>query len=350
MSHKVVNQNTGHSFEVEDGESILDAALRQGVVLAYSCKNGTCGSCHGRVVDGDIAYPDGRPLALTEAQMQDNEALFCQARACSDLTLAIPEIEAVADIPVVQFPARVLEKEHLAHDVIRLRLRLPKGKRFQFLSGQYLDVVQEDGKKRSFSIASAACNDHEVELHVRHVAGGGFTGYVFDELNVKDILRFEGPKGTFFMRHDSDKPILMMGGGTGFAPLKAIIEQMIHDGLDRPIHLFWGARGRSDLYQHELAEQWAAEHDLIQYTAVLSAPEPGDEWQGATGFVHEVLIEHYPELSGYDIYMSGPPAMIDAGREHFAAHGLDLDRLFYDSFDYAPDVSMKIAQKVAARG
>lgn len=348
MSHSVINRATGSRFEVAEGESILDAALRQGIVLAYSCKNGTCGSCHGKVHAGQVRYLDGRPLALTEQQSHAGEALFCQAHASTDLEIEVPEIEAVRDIPVVNFPARVLEKSHLAPDVVRLLLRLPKGKRLQFLSGQYLDVVQADGKKRAFSIASAGFNDHQIELHVRHVAGGGFTGYVFDQLKERDILRFEGPKGTFFIRHDSHRPILMMGGGTGFAPLKAMIEQMLHDGLDRPIHLFWGARARNDLYQHDLAAAWAEQHELIRYTPVLSAPEPGDAWQGELGFVHEVLLRQYPALAEYDIYMSGPPAMIDAGREHFAEHGLDMDRLFYDSFDYAPDISMKIARKPLA--
>ena len=246
------------------------------------------------------------------------------------------EIEQVADIPVRVLPARVEQIDELTPDVRRLRLKLPKGKRMQFLAGQYMDILLPGGKRRAFSIASGPSQEDFIELHVRFVEGGGFTGHVFDGMQPGEILRLEGPLGMFFVRLGSPRPILMMGGGTGFAPLKAMVEDLIHAGDDRPITLYWGVRTEKDLYARGLIDEFAEQHPDFRFVPVLSEPEP--DWTGRTGFVHSALLEDYPELSAFEIYMSGPPAMVHAARKEFLAHGGTEQHLHYDSFDFAPDV------------
>ncbi len=329
------------TFSVRDGESVLNAALRQGVMLPYSCKNGTCGSCKGLLESGEVHYPFHPPMALDRTEIADGYALLCQAEPMEDLLIKVREIEAVRDIPVRLLPARVTEKTLLASNIVRVKLRLPRAQRLQFLAGQYVDILLSGGKRRAFSIASPPQNEDELELHIRHVRDGDFTGWVFDELKVKDILRLEGPLGTFFVRHDQPaRPIIMMGGGTGFAPLKSMIEDLLSHDDKRSIHLFWGARNRQELYQESLPKHWEKLHSHIQYTHALSESEPAES--AFSGFVHEAVLDAYPDLSSYDVYMSGPPAMIDAAKPLFLRHGLPERRLYYDSFEFGSDVPVRI--------
>ncbi|NND43971.1 MAG: CDP-6-deoxy-delta-3,4-glucoseen reductase [Xanthomonadales bacterium] len=328
-------------FTVREGESVLSAALRQGVMLPYSCKNGTCGSCRGNIEHGEVHYPFHPPLALERADIAAGDALLCQAEPLEDLVVKVREIEAVRDIPVRMLPARVTEKTPLAPNVMRLKLRLPRAQRLQFLAGQYLDILLPGGKRRAFSIASAPELEDELELHIRHVDGGDFTGFVFDDLAERDILRIEGPLGTFFVRNDEpEKPMILMGGGTGFAPLKAMVEDLLEHGDRREIHLFWGARTEAELYLLDLPRQWAADHAHIHFASAVSDADGGE--QHFHGFVHEAVLDSHPDLSDFDLYMSGPPAMIDAAKPVFLRHGLIQDRLFYDSFEYGLDVPVRI--------
>ena len=337
----------GKTFQVKEGESILTAALRQGVMLPYSCKNGTCGSCKGVVQSGEVHYPFHPPLALERSDIADGYALMCQAEPIEDLLIDVREIEAVRDIQVRLLPARVVEKILLAENVVRLRLKLPKAQRLQFLAGQYVDVLLAGGKRRAFSIASCPSLEDEIELHIRHVDGGDFTGYVFDQLNERDILRLEGPQGNFFIRNDQpERPMILMGGGTGFAPLKSMIENLLEHGDQRDIHLYWGTRNHAELYLDELPSLWAREHDRIHYRRAISEPNssPGatDGNDAFPGFVHEAVLADFPDLSAYDIYMSGPPAMIDAARQAFRLHEMDERRLYYDSFEFGLDVPVRV--------
>ncbi|KAA9130842.1 CDP-6-deoxy-delta-3,4-glucoseen reductase [Marinihelvus fidelis] len=334
---------SGTTFTVRTGESVLDAALRQGVMLPYSCKNGTCGSCKGTLVTGEVHYPFHPPMALERHELADSKTLLCQAEPLEDLVVEAREIEAIRDIEVRRLPARVMEKTLLADNVMKLVLKLPAAQRLQFLAGQYIEILLAGGKRRAFSIASPPSSEDEIELHVRHVEGGDFTGWVFNELALRDILRLEGPLGTFFVRNDgAERPLVMMGGGTGFAPLKSMIEDLLAHGDQRPIHLFWGARTPAELYQEGLVREWTQAHPHIQYSSAIS--EPGDDAapRGFAGFVHEAVVDTYPDLSGHDVYMSGPPAMIDAAKQAFAAHGVHTDRLFYDSFEFGADVPVRI--------
>ncbi|MEM7054036.1 MAG: CDP-6-deoxy-delta-3,4-glucoseen reductase [Pseudomonadota bacterium] len=329
-------QSSQRSFTTKEGETVLTAALRQGVMLPYSCKNGTCASCKCVLVEGRVHYPYNPPAALNQQDLKTAQMLACQAVADGDVLIEATEIEQVADIPVRKLPARVEQIDALTEDVRRIRLKLPKGQRLQFLAGQYMDILLPGGKRRAFSIASSPSEQEFIELHVKYVDGGGFTGHVFDGMKPGEILRLEGPLGMFFVRLNSPRPILMMGGGTGFAPLKAMIEDLIHAGDDRPITLYWGVRTEADLYANELIEGFAEQHPNFHYAPVLS--EPANDWTGATGFVHEVLLNEHAELSAFEIYMSGPPAMVHSARKAFLATGITEDHLHYDSFDFAPDV------------
>ncbi len=337
MTHRVRIHPSGHEFTVEPGESILDAAMRQGFPLPYGCRNGTCASCLGKVVSGEVFYPEGPPPALPEDADAAGQAIFCQAQIDADCEIEIQEVEAARDVVVRTLPVRVAAIEELAHDVTMLRLRLPAAERLQFLAGQYIDLLLRDGRRRSFSLANPPEDEDHLELHVRRVPGGRFSDELMRTLRPKSLLRFEGPLGSFFLREDSTRPTILVAGGTGFAPMQSIIEHAIARGHDRPLHLYWGVRSLRDLYRAERASAWARDHAHIEFTPVLSDPLPDDDWAGRTGFVHEAVVADYPDLSGHQVYMSGPPPMIEAARRAFRAAGLETGELFFDSFDYASD-------------
>lgn len=335
MSFKVTIQPSGHEFDVEASESILDGALRAGYVLPYNCRNGICGSCKNRVLSGRVDYGNVSPATLTEEDKANGLALFCQAKALQDIVIEAQEIDAVHDIPIRILPCRVAAMDKLAHDVMQLKLSLPQNNRLQFLAGQYIDILLKDGRRRSFSLANAPHNDEFLELQIRHVPHGFFTTHVFEKLKEKDLLRFRGPLGTFFLREDSQRPIIMVAGGTGLAPMKAILEHVFHLGLDRPVELYWGARARRDLYLLDLLQGWEEKHTNFSFVPVLSEPADGDNWQGRTGWVHEAVVTDHDDLAGFDVYAGGPPPMIDAMKKTFFKRGLTADRLFYDSFEFA---------------
>lgn len=341
MSFNATTTPQHHSFTLKETESILEGALRQGVGLPYGCRNGYCGSCKGKVITGHIRYPDGVPPGLSPQEAAHGYALFCQAHPLSDLTLEVNEVATATDLPIKTLPVRVAKMTRLAPDVMQLLLQLPATERLQYLAGQYLNVLLKDGKHRSFSLANPPHQDEFLELHIRQVPGGSFTTYIFEQLQEKALLRIRAPLGTFFLREDSRKPIIFVGGGTGFAPLKGMIEHALHIGLARPMHLFWGVRTQHDLYSN-LPYQWAKRYDHyhFRYTPVLSEPEttannPLGEGK-VSGWVHQAVIDQHPDLSAYQIYMAGPPAMITAAKTAFFQHGLPETELFYDSFEFMP--------------
>ncbi len=336
MSFRVSVPASGHEFSVENDETILEAALRQGIALPYGCRNGACGKCAGELISGEIRYEkELKSLALE--QQQQGKTLFCQARPQSDVEIMVREISNNLDIEIKTLPCRVESMQLLTHDIMKIELKLPETERLQFLAGQYIEFLLKDGKRRAFSIANAPHDDAYIELHIRHVPDGQFGDYVFDGMKVKELLRIEGPLGSYYLREDSNRPIILMGGGTGFAPLKGMLEHAFHIGMERPIHLFCGVRARKDLYMDEMVNGWLQQQDNLKYTPVLSEPDNADNWQGKTGFVHQAIIEEYPDLSGYDVYLSGPPPMIKAGMEAFYAHGLPENQIYSDSFEYSDD-------------
>jgi CDP-4-dehydro-6-deoxyglucose reductase len=337
MSYEIIFEPSGQKISAEAGENVLAAALRQGLMIPYSCRGGTCGSCMGKVLHGQIDYPHGLPPAITAAEAGAGGVLLCQARTQSDLRLQVREIRQAGDIVPRRLPARVVKIEQLAHDVRRLYLRTPGNERLQFLAGQYLEILLPGGKRRGFSLANAPHDDELLELHIRRVPGGQFTAQVFETMKEGALLRLEAPLGQFYLREDSPRPILLMAGGTGFAPIKGMLEHAFHLGIDRPMHFYWGVRSKRDLYLDALPRQWAEQHANFHYTPVLSEPLPEDAWDGRIGLVHNMLLVDHPQLQGYDLYMSGPPGMIAAARRDFAAHGLDPQHLHFDSFEFAGD-------------
>jgi len=341
MEYTVTLAASGKSFDVREGETVLEAAQRAGLALSYSCLAGVCGSCKATLIEGACGYPRNPPAALSVAERACDAVLLCQAVPETDLVIAAREVASVEDLPRRELSVRVLDKHPLARDMVRLRLA-PIGTKLRWLPGQYIDVLLEDGKRRAFSIALAPHLGANMELHVRHVPGGGFTSFVFDDLEAGDTLRIEGPLGTFVPREDSERPMLFVAGGAGFAPIKALVEHFLHLGTRRRMRLYWGARGVDDLYLRELPQDWTKEAHDFAWQPVLSGPEAAREAGVRAGFVHEAVLEDHGDLSAFDVYMSGPPALIDAGRRLFVEAGLPEDRLYYDSFDYAPDVLAQV--------
>ena len=337
MKFSVHVEPNGVKFDVNSDETILDAAMRQDVPLAYSCRDGLCGACKARLIEGKVSYTGERPEAISEAEVDEGLALLCQAHADSDLRLQGNIAEAVAGFPIRKMPCKVSSSIQLGHDVMRILLNLPDRVEFNFLAGQYIDFLLKDGRRRSYSIANAPHDKGYIELHVRYVAGGEFAEYAFGNMPDKAMLRIEGPLGTFYLREDSDRPLIFMAGGTGFAPIKGLIEHSLEIGQTRPIHLYWGARAKRDLYMHALAQKWADTHPHIHYTPVLSEPMDGDNWDGRTGFVHDAIMDDFEDLSVFDIYAGGPPQMVNAGYDSFSTRGLEPDHYFSDSFEYARD-------------
>lgn len=341
--YTVTLKASGHRFEVDEGETVLDAAQRAGLALPYSCRAGLCGSCKATVLEGSFTYPHHPPAALSASERAQHAALLCQAVPCSDLLLQVREVRSVEDMPHRRLQVTVAARDRLAPDVIRLLLAPAPGEpRLRWLPGQYVEVLLDDGKRRPFSLARAPHLGPELEVHVRHVAGGGFTSRVFHELAIGDSLCIEGPSGTFVPREDSERPMILMAGGTGFGPVKALIEHFLHLGTRRPLRLYWGGRTAADLYLRDLPGHWEREARALTFTPVVSDPEEAARAGLRSGFVHEAVLEDWPDLSGHDVYMCGPPAMIDAGRRSFADAGLPEEHLYFDSFEYAPDVLDKI--------
>ncbi len=333
-SFRVTLEPSGHSFTTDGSDTVLQAALDAGLTLPYGCRNGACGACKGKVRDGLVDHGAAQDQALSTADRADGMALFCCAKPLSDLILECREVGTARDIPVKIMPCRVQAIERVAGDVIVLRLKLPANERLQFLAGQYIEFMLKDGKRRAFSIANAPHDDGFLQLHIRLIAGGEFTGHVFNGMKEKDILRFQGPYGSFFLREESAKPMILLAGGTGFAPIKALVEHALHNRIARPMELYWGARNRAGLYLPELPDAWARQHAALRYVPVLSDATPGDRWDGRQGLVHRAVLEDHADLSGYQVYACGAPAMIDAARTEFVAHGLPADEFFADAFTF----------------
>lgn len=334
MSFKVCIEMSGEIFSVEENESVLDAALRHGLGIPYSCRNGQCGSCKGRIISGRVNYAQATP-ALSKHENSIGMALFCRAIPQTDLVIAVREVTSTAEIMPKKLPCRVAKMELLAPDVMRLYLKLPATELLQFIAGQYIDFILHDGERRSFSLANPPHVKEFLELHVRHVPGGAFAEHVFTKMKEKDILRIEGPYGSFSLREESARPMLFMAGGTGFAPIKGIIEHAFALGVKREMRLYWGARAKRDLYLNDLALAWVGQHPHFTYVPVLSEPTPDDNWQGKTGLVHNIIAAEVGNLNEYDVYASGPPVMVKAGHDAFVAKGLSAENYFYDAFEFA---------------
>jgi CDP-4-dehydro-6-deoxyglucose reductase, E3 len=339
MVHNVRLHPGGESFDVLDEESILAGGLRAGLHLPHSCRGGSCGACEAKVLAGELEYPNGLPPGLTSAEASSGRALLCQARARSDLVLEARALAVPEEVRIRRLPCRVESRELLSHDVIRLRIKLPSLEPFVFLAGQYVDFLLEDGRRRSYSLANPPHEASHLELHVRRVTGGNFTAQVFERLAERTLLRLEGPLGGFWLREDSDRPMVMVAGGTGFAPIKSMLRHLQNTGSARRVDFYWGVRRPRDLYEGELVAQWVEACEWLRFIPVMSEALPEDGWEGRRGWVHEAVLHDHPSLAGVDVYAAGPPPMIAVIQELFPAQGLPLGRLYFDSFEFATRMS-----------
>lgn len=316
---------------VRSGETLLEAGLRQGLALPYECRNGGCGVCMCTVLHGSVDHGAYQPSALPEALRAQGKTLMCCAKALSDVEIEVEPGDAPARLPVGEHLARVDRMERLSPEVMRLTLALPGGEVIPFKAGQYINILLDDGQRRAFSFANPPQVQGHIELHVRRIPGGRFTGHVFTQMKVGDTLRFEGPLGDFTLR-DSDHPILFVAGATGFAPIKSIVEDAFARGLARPMWLYWGVRKRADLYAQGLAEQWQREHAQFHFVPVLSEPDAADDWHGRTGLVHEALLHDFPDLRAHEVYVCGSVKMVETAVPAFMAQGLGEGFCFTDAF------------------
>lgn len=340
MGFRITIEASGSGFNCEPGDTLLSAGLAAGLFLPYSCRSGVCNTCRGRVVEGTVDFGSVHPAHLSEADKADGYAMLCQARPTSDLTLQVRELDASEAIRPRTMPARVLSLERPAPDVMIVKLGTPANEPVVFMAGQYLEVQLPGGVIRTYSMANVPTSDgvRQLELHIRHLPGGLFTEQVFHKTKVRDMWKVQAPLGTFYWRDKSSRPVVMVASGTGFAPIKAIVEQSIATGSERPITLYWGGRRPGDLYMAALAESWASRHAHIRYVPVLSEADAQDGWHGRTGFVHHAVMEDFPDLRGHEVYACGAPIVVDSARRDFSERcALPAEQFFADSFITAAD-------------
>jgi len=331
-------QPSGIQFEAQSQESLLAAGIRQGIGLPYGCKDGACGSCKCKLLSGQVQQSNFQRKALSEDEEAQGFVLTCSAKALSDITLESRQVTPAGALPVKKMPTRVSSLVRKTEDVMLMQLQLPANDSFVYRAGQYVEFILRDGARRSYSMANAPSHGAAVELHIRHMPGGRFTDLVFGSMKEKDILRIEGPMGSFFLREDSDKPMVFLASGTGFAPLKALLEHVQHCGITRPITLYWGGRRPADLYMDDWIGAQCAAMPHLRYVPVVSDALPDDAWQGRTGFVHMAVLQDFPDLSGYQVYACGAPIVVDSAKRDFCAQaGLPVEEFFADAFTSEAD-------------
>jgi len=335
---QITVQPSGRAFSATEGEAVLAAAIRQGIGLPYGCKDGACGSCKCRKLEGTVVHGTHQSKALSAEEEAAGLILTCCAVPQSDLVLESRQVTDESAFPIRKMPSRVTSLQKVSHDVMVVKLQLPANDTLRYHAGQYVEFILRDGARRSYSMANAPHNGPGIELHIRHMPGGKFTDHVFTAMKEKEILRVEGPFGSFYLREDSDKPMVLLASGTGFAPIKALIEQMQVKGITRPATLYWGGRRPSDLYMDEWMRARVAEMPQLKYVPVVSNALPEDNWTGRTGFVHKAVTEDFPDLSGYQVYACGAPVVVDSARAEYTAQlGLPPEEFYADAFTTEAD-------------
>jgi CDP-4-dehydro-6-deoxyglucose reductase, E3 len=345
--------NSNLEFRAAPDQTLLDAALDSSLNLPHSCKGGSCGACRARLLRGEIRYPNGPPLGLADAEAAEGLILLCQAHAETDLCIEVFAMRPADAATIKRLPCRIERTQVLSHDVMGVFLQLPVAEAFAFEPGQYIDIMLPGGRRRSFSIASPPHDSRPLELHVRRVAGGEFTESLFHQNPERTLLTMEGPLGQFAYRRGGQPPggaappMLLIGGGTGIAPLISILRHVIENGIDRDMRVYWGVRGERDLYAHARLENLRVRAARMRYVPVLS--EPSLKWRGRSGWVHEAALQDIDDVEAHDVYAAGPPAMIAAVQSEFKARGVSASRLYFDSFDYAPDTLERQRRSAATK-
>ena len=338
---QITVQPSGRTFSANAGESLLAAAIRAGVGLPYGCKDGACGSCKCQKLEGEVVHGPHQAKALSEAEAQAGWVLTCCGVAQSNVVLESRQVTDESAFPIKKMPVRVAALEKKSPDVMQVRLQLPANDTFRYHAGQYIEFILRDGARRAYSMANAPHTQAQnpgVELHIRHMPGGRFTDHVFGALKEKDILRVEGPYGSFFLREDVDKPLILLASGTGFAPLKALIEHLQFLGSTRPATLYWGGRRPQDLYLDSWVRERLADMPHLRYVPVVSDALPEDGWSGRTGFVHQAVLDVFAALSGHQVYACGAPIVVESARAAYTAQrGLPPEEFFADAFTSEAD-------------
>lgn len=338
---QITVEPSGRQFSASGQETILAAAIHAGVGLPYGCKDGACGSCKCKKLSGEVTHDAYSENALSEAELAAGLILTCRATATSDVVLESRQVTGANAFPIKKMPVRVNALEKLSHDVMRVQLQLPAHTAFQFHAGQYLEFILRDGSRRAYSMATpphVAANTPAIELHIRHMPGGKFTDHVFGAMKEKEILRAEGPFGSFFLREDSDKPMVFLASGTGFAPIKALLEHMQHKVMTRPVSLYWGGRRPEDLYMDAWLKELSTSMPNLSYVPVISDALPEDHWSGRTGYVHQAVLDDFADLSGHEVYACGAPVVVDAARSSYTSQrGLPEECFFADAFTSETD-------------
>ena len=341
MSFNVSVLPSGRSFTANADETLLAAAIRQGIGLPYGCKDGACGSCKCKMLEGTVTHGAHQLKALSAEEEASGFILTCCGVAHSDVVLESRQVTDESAFPIRKMPVRVTSMQRASSEVMVIRLQLPASDMMKYHAGQYVEFLLRDGDRRSYSMANAPHTQTEtpgLELHIRHMAGGKFTEHVFGGMKEKEILRIEGPYGSFFLREDSDKPLVLLASGTGFAPLKALIEHMQYKNITRPAVLYWGARRPADLYMHEWMQAKIAEMPHLRYIPVISDALPEDHWIGRTGFVHKAVLEDFSDLSGHQVYACGSLIVVESARDAYTAlAGLPAEEFFADAFTTEAD-------------
>lgn len=341
MSFSVTVQPSGRAFIVDGDETLLAAAIRQGVGLPYGCKDGACGSCKCKKLEGTVTHGAHQLKALSPEEEAGDFILTCRGIAHSDVVIESRQVTDESAFPVKKMPSRVSSLVRASHDVMVLRLQLPTGELFKYHAGQYIEFLLRDGDRRAYSIANAPhtqADNPSAELHIRHMQGGKFTSHVFSAMKEREIMRVEGPYGSFFLREDSEKPMVLLASGTGFAPIKALIEHMQFKGIARPAVLYWGGRRPADLYMNDWVQAKLAAMPNLSYVPVISDALPEDLWSGRTGFVHKAVLEDFPDLSAHQVYACGAPIVVDSARSDFTAlAGLPPEEFYADAFTTEAD-------------
>ena len=342
MVHAVTLMPSGFRFEVPEGKRILEAGLAAGRFMPYSCKQGVCNTCKGRIVEGQVDYGDSHPAYFSDADRAAGLALLCQSSPLTDCVIEVKELEGISGIKPKIVPCRITDLTSLAHDVMLMRVRLPMNENMQFVSGQFVEFMLKDGSRRSYSIANMHTVEgvRALEFHIRHLPGGKFTDKLFNAgFKVGEVMRFEGPQGSFYLR-DSDKPAVFVASGTGFGPIKAMLEFAAKTGSKREMTLYWGCRSKRDLYMIDLPHEWQAQLPNFKYIPVLSDAVAEDEWTGRTGFVHQAVLDDFADLSGHQVYACGAPVVVDSARRDFTAQRqLPEAEFFADSFLTEADIA-----------
>ena len=346
MSFNVTVQPSGRTFTANADEALLAAAIRQGIGLPYGCKDGACGSCKCKKLEGTITQGTHQLKALSLEEAENGFILTCCAVALSDVVIESRQVTDESAFPVKKMPVRVNSLVKLSDDVMVLRLQLPAADLFKYHAGQYVEFLLRDGDRRAYSMGTAPHTQTEnpgVDLHIRHMPGGKFTDHVFSAMKEKEILRIEGPFGSFYLREDSDKPMVLLASGTGFAPIKAIIEHLQFKGITRPAVLYWGGRRPADLYMHDWVIGKLAEMPNLRYVPVISDALPEDAWTGRTGFVHNAVLQDLADLSAHQVYACGAPIVVDSAQAAYIAAGLPAEEFYADSFVTEKDKALATA-------